>query len=323
MFRNNLRYKLLALAIAVTIWTYADVGQNQNVSSEFSVPLEVRNLSSGYIVTSAPTSARVVIRGRRENMDSVADELYAVTSYLDMHDAGLGRRRVPVRVSIPKEIAHLVHGSAKDGEVVVTVEAKAQRILDVDTQLIGSIPTGYQYSSPQVVPSRAVVSGTARSVARVSRLSAAVDPSESGGGSIDEDRAIAPTDESGNEVKGVDVTPARAHLRMHLLVAPTSRVVYVTPTIEGQPQFPHKVTDIQVEPQTVTVSGRPERIARFSLLKTEPLDVSHHTRTFAQNVNAIVPPGVNIVGGRKVKVTVQIGSSAGPGTPPPAAMTTQ
>ena len=305
----------MALAIAIVIWAYANEGQSPRVSRELRLPLDVRKVEPGCVVTSAPKTVKVLLEGGRTHVNSAAAEPDAITAYVNLRGKASGRHVMPVIVRLPEGFTGLVSGTPVPSEVPIRLGEKVQRTLKINVQFVGSPPVGYQFGAPQLSPSRAVVSGTAEHVNAVARLVAAVDTGGSPAGSIDGDFLVIAQGKDGEHVHGVDVTPEKVHLRMELLEAPASRAVFVSLDVVGQPPFPYKVSSVEVHPQTVTVVGRPERLMKVTTLRTEPVQLANRTKTFSQSVRVIAPPDLTLADGDYVRVTVRIASPAEPEAP--------
>ena len=87
-----------------------------------------------------------------------------------------------------------------------------------------------------------------------------------------------------------------------------SKVLFISPVTTGKPPYPHKVLDIEVEPQSVTLTGRPARLIEISTVSTEPILLDDRTETFSRRVNLVAPAGTSLADGRTAAVTVLIGT---------------
>lgn len=307
MIRHNFRYKLLALSIAIVIWFYVNKGYNPNVTREIpAVPLTVRKLGPGLMVTEMPKTVRVTLEGPKEHVNAVAADADEIFAYVNLRGLGQGKHRIPVVVVPPQGYAGIVKATATPREASITVVREARRTLRVEVDFAGTAPVGFRFGSPEFTPSIVTVSGSRDRVSRVSRLTVTVEPSLLREGVIEGDFDVTPRDKDGREVHGVKLDPDRVHLRLSLERVPASRVVFVSPNIVGQPPFTHKVTKIEVQPQTATIIGRPEQLMQISTVITDRVDISNHDQTFTRRVRIIPPAGTSLANGRYARVTVQI-----------------
>jgi len=310
MLRHNIRYKLLALAIALVIWAYVNGMQNPTVSKARTLKVEVCNIDPGYVKTTEPKPVRILLEIPRAHANSIAAGMDDISAYVNLQGKRAGLHIVPVKVRLPASFPDPVNILAVPSKVPVTLEEKARRTFKVNVKFTGSPPVGYRFGTPQVSPGKVIVSGIARKVDTVNRLVVAVDPGDLSANNIDNDFLVVAQDRYGRQVQGVELIPKKAHVRLELLEAPASRAVYVSLDAVGQPPFPCRVSGIDVYPQTVTLTGRPERLMNITTLKTKPVKLTNRTRTFSQRVSIIAPMGCGLADGKSVRVTVRIESPA-------------
>lgn len=309
MLKRNFAYKMLALAIAIVIWTYANEGQNPRITKEMKVPLDIRKIEPGLVVASAPKTVKITIEGARDYVERVVAEPDTLAAYVNGRGKAAGRHVLPVKVDLPEGLKFLVTAIPIPPEAAVTLDERSQRPLPIDVQFTNPPPVGYRFGAPQLSPNRAAVIGTTAQLDVVSQLVVAVDTRRSAAGEINSDFPIVALDKDGKPVAGVEINPRKVHLRLELLESAASRIVFVSPDVVGQPPFPYKVTKIVVIPQTVSVSGRPEQLADVTTLRTEPLQVGGRTDGFSERVRVIPPQGLALGESGYVRVTVTIASS--------------
>nr|MDQ2688095.1 CdaR family protein [Armatimonadota bacterium] len=195
--------------------------------------------------------------------------------------------------------------------VSVTPAVKSAKWLPLTASAPSVPPVGYTFHAPAISPSRAKVTGSREAVDAVQQLLVKVD-SGSTAGTINDDFSIVALDKQNNQVPDVVVKPGTAHVRIELARVPAAKTLIISPAVTGTPSFPFQITRIDVSPQTVTVSGRPEQLSQVSTLPTQPLDVAGATADVSRPMALVLPPGLTLVGAPNVTVTVHIAS------PPPA-----
>lgn len=316
MFRRNVGYKLLALAIAAVIWAYANEGQNPQISKEIKLPLDVRRVDPGRTVTSAPKIVKVLLEGTRTHIDSITAEPDTIAAYVNLQGKTAGRHVLPVIVRLPDGLIGLVTAIPAPREAAITLEEKVERTLKVGVEFINTPPVGYRFGTPQISPAQVILRGTAEHVKRTARLVVAVDTVASEKDGITGEFPVLALDKNGKPVQGVELSPEKVRLRLELLETPASRAVFISVDAVGQPPFPHKVVGIEVDPQTVTVTGRPEQLINITTLKTEPVQLANHTKSFSQQARIIAPPDLTLTDGKQVRVTVKIEPETEPESPP-------
>ena len=79
--KRNWPAKLLSLLAAIVMWFFIMRDQNPVMEVTYTVPVQVQNLDSHYIIEDAPDVARIVLSGPRDTIMSIkADNLRA---YID------------------------------------------------------------------------------------------------------------------------------------------------------------------------------------------------------------------------------------------------
>lgn len=307
MIRHNFQYKLLALGIALIIWIYVNKGYNLNVTKELSaIPLSVRKVEPGLIIANKPATVKVILEGPREHVNAITADPEEIQAHVSARGKKAGKHKLPVIVTPPQGYAGLVRATAVPSEVFITLVNEARRVMKADVEFAGSPPVGFRFGAPSFTPAKIVVRGNPDLVNRINRLTVAVQPGELREGVIEGDYSLTARDANDREVRGVDISPSKVHLRLRLEKVPASRMVFVSPTIVGQPPFPYKVSNIDVQPQTVALTGRPEQLMHISTVGTEKLNLSNRTSSFTQRVKVIPPPGTSVSNGSRVKVSVKI-----------------
>ncbi len=317
MIKHNIGYKLLSLLIAILVWAYVnqyvDQGrQAARVTRELSLPVTMRNLGGGLVITSKPQLVKVTLEGPKEYIDTIVAEPDSVTANVFLNQKREGHYRLPVIAKLPEGYTGLVSTAPSPAQVVIDIERTARKSAKVETEFTSSPPVGFRFSAPVISPGTVNVSGKAEQVRKVSRVVVTIDPAtKSDRGVIDAELPMKAVDEAGQEVGGVTISAQNARVRLELERAPVSKVVFVSPNIAGRPAFPYKVVGIEVKPQSVTLNGRPERLMEISTVSTEPLALGPHTKTFSQRVQLIAPPGSSLANGRVAIITVRIGVAEG------------
>lgn len=313
MIRNNLFYKLLALGVAIGLWTYVNSEQNPHARKIVTVPLEVRSLAKGYVSDLSAREVNLTIQGLKTVVDGVRKE--DVAAWADLGGLPAGRSVASDSVSVRYRISGV---SMDDLDVVVSpkkvhvrVEALSGKRLPVEVKFLSAPPLGYSYSDPQITPASIGVSGKVTQVEKVKRVMLPISESPDGTG-IDGQFKVAPVDSKGNVVTGVQLDRDTVRLKLDLVEVPATKTVVVSQNIAGQPKFPFKVTDVTIDPPSVTLEGKPSTLVAASTVSTDPVSIENATETVSQEVGLRLPPGVRVLGRNKVRVTIRIGGKAEP-----------
>lgn len=321
MLRNNLGYKLAAFAIALTIWAYSNAAQNSRISREIKdVPLTVQNVEPGCSATVASRMVSITLEGERKDVNAAIAQLDGTGAYVNLQGRRAGAHTLPVLVRIPTGLAGLVTAQTSPREAKVTLRERSQRSLDVQAQFTVSPPAGSEFGPVELSPVKVTVSGPSERVRQVAKVVAMVGRNGSEAEGVQGDFAVYALDRNGKYVPEVALSPDKVRVSAEVLEVPASRLAFVSLSIKGQPPFPHRVAEIEIHPQTVTVTGKPAQLTGLTTLKTETLDLSSRTSTFTKRVSIIVPEGLSLPGDQSVRATVRIEKAVEPESPsePPA-----
>jgi YbbR domain-containing protein len=153
---HNWHIKLLSLALAGILWIY--VGSIQERERFLSVPIVVKNVAEGFIVSSElPDFAQLVLRGRDEYLSLINEE--DVVAYIDMEKESAGesrkivkvdRRGLPRRVSIKEIDPRLIQ---------VRIERQLRKQVKVVPVIASDLPEGYSLEDVSIDPGTVEVQG--------------------------------------------------------------------------------------------------------------------------------------------------------------------
>ena len=300
--RHNFGYKLLALFFAVVLHFYVAGLINAHPPQILSLPVTVRNLPPGLILTTPdipPVS--LTLDGSSEEINRLSDT--TVTASVDLSHARPGETApLPVRISgLPASVTV----ENEPHSIMLQIEPRRRRQLAIGAEDIGIAPAGYSFTPSVITPREAFVTGTRQAVSSVVRLVAQADPDQAPGG-VDEDFTIAALDAAGNSVGDVTVTPPTAHVRLDLVRAVSRKTLIVSANVVGTLTAPYRFGNIEVSPATVTAEGRPDQLVSVGTLTTQPIDVTGATKDVVRRVNPIIPPGLTLLPAGPVTVTIHV-----------------
>lgn len=302
---RNWPYKLIAILTAVILTTYVHSERNPWTSLTVDAPVQSIRLQEGFVNKINPDRISISLTGPKNEVDAVASAIQSgeIRPIVDLNGLTKGIHSLPVQLSIPDVVAKKV--TTETRRVRVTIEDMSSRTMPVEVKIKNSPPIGFSVGGQTVNPGTATVSGASSFVKSVARLVVVVDPSPLRP-SIDEYVSIKALNSKNEEVQNVLVRPNIAHVVLGLVEAPVSKPVYVSSNVVGQPEFPYKVAKITVTPGSVNIKGKPERLAGTTTISTDEVDVTGAMADVVRYVSLNVPPGVEIEGSNRVKVTVRI-----------------
>lgn len=291
---HNLPAKLLALASAAVLWSVATTDRRANVEQSYDVPVTVSDTTGGRGVGTrevrdlSPGTVRVTLLGRPERLRELrGDNIEAVVDVTGVPETSFSRT---VTVQAPT-------GTVLRGVKPERVQGFVDSVLTTTLPVVVSVadPGGAALPRYSVMPASAAVSGPGRlvmGVARVASSPVSLGPGEEGGA------ALIPLDGEGRPVEGVTVTPRSALVRR--LDAGTLPVAEV-PVVLKAPPTSLRVTQTQLEPDTVRVVAQPEVLTRLREVRG---DVPYREGTYTAPVTLSLPPGVQALDPVRARLTV-------------------
>ena len=309
MIRHNWKYKLLALAVALIVWTYVNSERNPQSRQTFTVPVKAVNATRGYMAQLETPKVSVKVEGLKTSVDSVAKE--DVEAQVDLHGLRPGKKIIetmlPVEVRLPRVADSGLDVTPTPPRIKVRLEMVANKRMPVEVSFSSEPPPGYSYSSPLLTPDTVTVSGSITQLARVSKAILTLS-GDSTGSTTDDYYDVTPIDADGNVVAGVSAQPGKVRAKLEMIEAPATKVAIVSPVFSGQPKFPAKVTKYTVTPSSVTLEGKPSALGGISAISTEKVVLEGVDAIVTRDVALRVPRGVRAVGTKTVRVTVYIGT---------------
>jgi YbbR domain-containing protein len=312
--RENLILKIVSLLASLSLWLYVNAA---------SSPVAPKTVNADVVSIGAPPSDLIVrirqeprpvqITGPSAEVDSVDDN--EIKAEVDLRSARVGVTQLKITgYRKPDGTPNVVIKGSQF--VSVDVFTKARRLMPVTALFNNPAGPSLKYGTPRVKPEWAYVSGAADDVKRVQRLVVSV---ESSGQSDSADLKIFAEDRDNVMIPGVDIEPKSAHVDIALEQPPATRTLVVNVLYRGKPAAGHTLSDVIVEPSTVTVVGKPEQIQALSNLVTEQVDIEGVSGEVVKQVMLSPPEGVGVAGGRpSVRVTFktqEIAKPSGQGSP--------
>lgn len=169
---KSLGLKLISLVLAAGIWWVVSAPHREVViERRFAAPLSIVGTPRDYVITTpVPDTVSVRLRGRASDINSVSSQTLDVPV-----DVSWIQQSGDVKITMHPQAVH----KPPDIEVVAIepnklqfhVEVLRQRAVAIRPFLIGQVPQGYVVGDPTASPDRALVSGPASQIMKMSEVS--------------------------------------------------------------------------------------------------------------------------------------------------------
>lgn len=196
-------------------------------------------------------------------------------------DKNIGQQTLPVKAQFSQGTVLEVYPN----NVYAYLDSVSEKVMDVDTRVIGIPASDFTLSKREVIPANVTVKGATHRINEMARVVAPVDVSERENDFQVESTLIA-MNKSGLEMPDLQITPAKAQVKATLvrqmITVELPVVVETTGTLAGGMNMKRAVS----EPATVKLTAEPSILQNLTEVRTQPVDLTKFS--INGNVEAIL-----------------------------------
>ncbi len=299
------------------VWFVAVNEENPPIEDNYgeSIRLEVENLPPGTIIFGdVPDRVTLRLRAPQSSWEDLSPAKFR--AWIDLSGLSPGLHDVPVQIEVSDP--SLVVVEKRPGSVNVRLELLAGKEFPINVEVVDSAPLGYIARPPVLDPATATVSGPASIVNQVDQVWAEV-YLRSSKETVERSLDLAARNINGEVLKPLVINPPKVHVTVPIEQRFGYRDVSVRVVITGEVASGYWISNILVEPSTVTVVGGPSALGNLpGYVETFELDVTGATSDISERVALNLPPGVSVVqpetqsnGNGGVLVTVDVSAIEG------------
>jgi len=301
--KNDLTVKILALIIAIILWSYVMSEVDPITKDSINVDVNFLNEASlerqGLVVLEPENaSVRVEISGRRSDVIKISDK--DIIAQVDLSGYSEGKLKVPVYVQAPSSVT-VEDYSPK--EILITFDKIVTREIPITVETTGELPDGNVIGNPEVRPQYVVVEGPKTWINSVSKVVALLDISKFND-DINVPVPIRIVDDDNNDVRGVS-----SNLNVVDVLIPVYKVKTVPIELKTDNELPenYQIVDVIIKPSTVTIVGKKDVLQNITQINTVPVDILTLMNNKDVPVDLDLPDGVTLKNTEEpVKVTLNI-----------------
>jgi len=295
----------MALLFAAIIWGVATVEENPSREGYFfdTLPIEITNRPDNLIVYQKTAErVRVKVRAPQISWDQLQPTFFRVVADLAHLEAGLHQVAVKVQVMDPRVNVFAV----EPPEVGIRLEPVKARGFDVRSDVLDTAPLGYTFHPPSLNQTQVTVSGPAVLVDQVAEASADV-YLRGAKVPIERDVPVQARDVQGNLVSGLTISPTVVTVKVQVEQRVGYKDVSIKTMLKGAPAPGYWVSNIVVNPSTVTIVGSSDILAKIpGFVETVPIDVSNATADISKRAALALPEGVSVLDSEGAMVQVSV-----------------
>ncbi len=297
---------VISLIIAIVVWAVATHEENPSREAFFQNPLPVEFVNRSELLVLYQKSAdtvRVRLRAPDASWQQLKGDDFRAT--IDLKGFGAGLQQVGVNVQTADPQVSVV--AVDPPQITVRLEALKQITTEVRVRVLDDAPIGYETKAPQVNPGKVLVSGPQVLIDQINDASAdiALRGSKT---PIDRDVSVSVHDAQGNSIQGLTLAPSTVSVHLPIEQRVGYKDVAVKAVVNGNVASGYWVSDIRVDPSTVTLVGAAEALNKIpGFVEAQPIVVTGGRDDIFRRVGLNLPPGVSAlsVGDVAVRVTVQ------------------
>lgn len=295
---------LLALLLAVIIWTAAVQANDPITSRSLELPIEQRGLlpAEGEVILQE-SSVRLTVEGPTSVLRPLTDADFA--AYVDLSQISFGQSEVPI----------VLEYSASQVEVVfqeptitqATAEAIIDREIAVDIQLRGDVARGHTMGEASSDPPSILVSGPASRVNQLLDANVSIFLDSPREDFVQVRRPIF-HNRDGRVASLSGLTLSTEEVLVTIPVREVEGVAEKAIIVNwsGSLAAGYRLLNVTVEPNSQLVSGAPAVLAAVRNISTEAIDISGLDESFTLPVALNLPEGVQLEEVQPVVVSFEI-----------------
>jgi YbbR domain-containing protein len=292
MLKSNTLNKIIAVAVALTLWAYVITSENTTYNTIIrGIPVQFANQEAlaAFNLTVASDesySVDITVEGRRVDTATLTADDF--TASVDLAGRRHGEQSFPINISGPGNVNIL---ERRPGRLTLTVEDMISVSKPVRIEYTEPFPENKEPGFISMFPESIEVTGAKSQVDDVEYISALLDSGELEG--VQKSFIVAA------ELVNRDGSPVEAPLRLsHSNIEVRAmlcdvREIPLTVEIIGETPSNLEVTDMQI-PSNVYIRGSSQALSQTSVLTAAPLDISR------VDVTSRIPLAVNLPAGTEL-----------------------
>lgn len=302
LLERPLFLKILSVFLAFILWFFVGGGEQDaiglDVRRNFSnIPLSIRNMGTDMVVMETVENVTLSLQGVQAAFDGLTPA--DLEAYVDLSGRQEGWHEVRINAAAPPGVSVVRIEPAKAN---ILLDSIVSRQMEIEANFQGEPAEGRVITNRDFQPGYVFVQGPGRKVEQVEKVIFNYDLEGLREDVIAQPASLLPVDERFNLVEGLTVVPDQVDVwvwfELPLRDFPVE-VIFLPEDEEWD------VDLYSVEPQTVSLRGPIELLDDIELIQTEPIDLEaleEAERHYVLNVELIIPEGLEIVNGEKVRV---------------------
>ncbi len=296
---------VISLFLAVFVWAVATNEENPTREATFPdpIPIQFLNRPQGLLLYQKKAeTVRVRVRAPEASWQNLRVDSFQAN--VDLQGLGSGVQQVPVTVQSvdPQVVVVAVDPPA----ISIQLEKIKQVKMDVRVRVLDDAPIGYEFKTPAATPSQVAIVGPQVLVDQVNDATADV-ALRGVKTSVDREVAVGVHDALGNPIQGLTLNPATVMVHIPVEQRVGYKDVAVRAVLKGSVSSGYWVSNIGVDPPTVTLVGTADALDKIpGFVETLPVVITGAREDVPKRVALNLPSGVSVLNVTDVAVQVSV-----------------
>lgn len=302
---SNASSILMAFFFAAVVWIVATNEQNPFREGLFpdAIPITFDHRAEGLtLLDPSRLAARVRIRTESNRWETLNNTDFQIIA--DLSGFGEGDYTIPLNATSHDPAVRVL--AVDPPTVQVHLETIRAVPMAVRVRILDDLPLGYEMRASEITPPTVTLTGLQRDIQRVN--DATVEVALRGAKSaVDRVANVILHDAQGNQIQELKIEPSTVRVHIPIEQRVGYKDVAVKALISGSVTSGYWVSDIVVDPATVTLVGAPEALNQLGgFVETEGLDVSGAKDSITKRVRLKLPEGVSVLNANDVMLRVAV-----------------
>lgn len=308
--KEQLIIKICCVIAAFALWLFITGTENPLTSYKLQdIPVKLLNTdvlarANLVLVPGQDLTTSLNIKGANTSIllaKKASD--FTVVADLGAYALKSGEQKIPIEIRNSPDNVNIINSDSLF--ITINLDDLTNKKLPISVNISGKPKEGFYASTPKLSSDSATVVGGSKYVNIVKKI--VVEENIQGVvADISKKYKLKAVDDSGEEIKEVDVSPA--YINVKIPVKNTkSEAITVKTTGSLDPKY--TLESITSVPETMDITGSIADLNNLNYLNTEPVDLSRITKNTTIDAKVIIPDGLNVVSGSAmVKVQISINS---------------
>jgi YbbR domain-containing protein len=273
--------------------------QNPMSEGTYTVPIEVNNLATKYIVSDVPETVMIRLKAPRNTIIGITTA--DIKAYIDLSEVEAGKVKTPVHLLLPKN-TELMQQSLTQADVLVDVYMVKEFTLT--PHVTGKMERDISVQAVKCSPERVTISGAERLINEIEQATIGV-PMQ---GKRENFSFMAPIRLMNKEdvpVEGLTITPKQTNVSVSIVHNAVHKQVPVRIITYGDVASGMVFKQVVVVPATVGISGLKELVQTINYINVPPIDLTGLSQTTERELTLPAVDGI-VTEPEKVKIRLEL-----------------